>query len=155
MGAPHECAVCVGCHSLSWLDQLRVVMMIMVCALCVHDADPLSPYSSDHSFTRQNISMVTATVYGDELTYNILQVPDSILYEIREKTSTSADFREGAIEYYVQYSPQVTWPELAGELYYRECGKALAAARRFIKRTPGKCVYIPLSNDPSFNATVS
>ena len=32
MGAPHECAVCVGCHSVSWLDQLRVVMMIIVCA---------------------------------------------------------------------------------------------------------------------------
>ena len=30
MGAPHECAVCIGCHFLSWLDQLRVLMMIMV-----------------------------------------------------------------------------------------------------------------------------
>ena len=142
MGAPHECAVCVGCHSWSWLDQLRVVMIIMVCAQCVHDADPLSPYSSDHSFTRQNISMVTATVHNDNrLADDILRVPYSIRDEIREKTSASADFREGAIEYYVQYSPQVTWPELAGELYYRECGKALAAATRFIKRTPGKCVY--------------
>ena len=108
--------------------------------------DPLSPYSSDHSFTRQNISMVTATVNDYELARVILQVPRSIRDEIREKTSTSADFREGTIEYYVQYSPQATWPELAGRLYYYEYGEALTAARRFIKRTHGKCVYIPLSN---------
>ena len=113
-----------------------------------HDADPLSPYSSDHSFTRQNISMVTATVNDGQLA-GILQVPRSIWDEIREKTSTSADFREGAIEYCVQYSPQATWAELAGRLYYREYGEALAAARRFIKRMPGNCVYIPPSTVPA------
>ena len=85
--------------------------------------------------------MVTATVVNHILTYDILDVPSSIQEEI---SSTSADFREGTIEYYVQYSPRATWAELVGELYYRECGEALAAARRFIKRTPGKCV--PLSN---------
>ena len=101
--------------------------------------------------------MVTATVNDDDrLAKNILQVPYTIREEIREKTSTSADFREGAIEYYVQYSPRATWTELAGRLYYWECGEALAAARRFIKRTPGKCVYnIPLSNSPSSDVTVS
>ena len=107
--------------------------------------------------------MVTATVDDDKLagevlkvpysicteirdkTEYILQVPYSVQDEIREKTSTSADFREGVIEYYRQYSPQATWGQLAGQLYlyYREC-EALAAARRFIKRTPGKCVYIIL-----------
>ena len=81
--------------------------------------------------------MVTATVFDHVLAYVILDVPSSIQDEI---SSTSADFREGAIEYYVQYSPRATWPELAGRLYYIECHEALAAARRFIKRTPGKCV---------------
>ena len=88
--------------------------------------------------------MVTATVDDDKLANYILQVPGSIREEIREKTSTSADFREGAIEYYVQYSPQATWAELAGRLYYMECGEGLAAARRFIKRTPGKCEFTSL-----------
>ena len=83
--------------------------------------------------------MVTATVDGDRLAKDILQVPDSIQKEIRKKTSISADFREGVIEYYLQYSHRATWSKLAGELYYRECGEALAATRRFIKRTPGKC----------------
>ena len=100
--------------------------------------------SSDHSFTHQNIYMVTATVNDDDRLANVLQVPRSIREEIREKTSTSADFREGAIEYYIQYSPQATWCQLAGQLYFEECGEALAAARRFIKRAPGKCVYIYL-----------
>ena len=87
--------------------------------------------------------MVTATVNGDVLARGILRVPYSIRDEKREKASTSADFKEGVIEYYIQYSHQATWAELAGRLYCQECGEALAAARRFIKRTPGKCVYLP------------
>ncbi len=71
----------------------------------------------------------------------MLRVPDSICKEIREKTSTSAGYRERVIEYAIQYSPFATWGDLAGELYYEECREALAAARRFIKRTPGKCMY--------------
>ena len=100
--------------------------------------------------------MVAATVDDDgKLAEDILQVPRSIQWEIRKKTSTSADLREGAIEYYAQYSPQATWAELAGELYYWEYGEALAAARRFIKRIPGNCVYIPLFNSPSSNVYCS
>ena len=95
--------------------------------------------------------MVTATLDDDKLAQFILQVPYSIWTEIRKKASTSTDFREGVIEYYAQYSPQATWAELAGELYFNKCGESLAAARRFIKRTPGKCVYISLSNSPCSN----
>ena len=84
--------------------------------------------------------MVTATVDDDKLAMDILQVPYSIQGKIRKKTSTSVEFREGVIEYYEQYSPRATWGELAGQLYYKEC-EALAAARTFIKRSPGKCVY--------------
>ena len=85
--------------------------------------------------------MVTATVTNEKLANDILLLPSSIWDKIRQKTSTSADFRAGVIEYYIQYSPYATWAGLAGELYYRDCGEALATARRFIKRTPGKCVY--------------
>ena len=81
--------------------------------------------------------MVTATLDDNELADNILLVPYSIQNEIRRKASTSADFREGAIEYYFQYSPRATWAQLAGLLYLWEYGEALAAARRLIKRTPG------------------
>ena len=91
--------------------------------------------------------MVTATVGDRKLAEVILDVPNSIQGKIRGKTSrsTSADFREGTIEYYVQYSPRATWGELAGQLYHEEYGEALAAASRFIKTTPGKCVCIYLS----------
>ena len=96
--------------------------------------------------------MVTATLDNYALAYDILQVPSSIQAEI---TFTSVDLREGVIEYYAQYSPRATWAELAGQLYYMEFHEALAAARRFIKRTPGKCVYIPLSSSPSSNVNCS
>ena len=61
--------------------------------------------------------------------------------EIRKKTSTSAEYREGLINYAIQYSAYATWSDLSGRLYLREYPEAVAAARRFIKRTPGKCVY--------------
>ena len=85
--------------------------------------------------------MVTATIDDHKLADTILLVSKTIQDGIREKTSTSADFREGVIKYYIQYSHQTTWAELAGRLYYKEWGEALAAAR-FIKRTPGKCDMI-------------
>ena len=84
--------------------------------------------------------MVTATVKDDQLGY-CLDVPLSKKDEIREKTSTSAEYREGLINYFIQYSPYATWSDLSGELYEYKCPEAVAAARRFIKRTPGKCVY--------------
>ena len=100
--------------------------------------------------------MVTATVDDVILARDILLVPYSIRGKIRGKTSTTADFREGIIEYYIQYSPNATWTGLAGELYHWECGEALAAARKFIERTPGKCIYTlilsdVMSNSPSSN----
>ena len=84
--------------------------------------------------------MVTATLKDDQLE-GCLLVPSSPKDEIREKTSTSAEYREGLINYVIQYSPYATWSDLSGRLYYNECPEAVAAARRFIKRTPGKCVY--------------
>ena len=84
--------------------------------------------------------MVIATVRDGQLG-GYLDVPSSKLREIREKTSTSAEYREELINYFIQYSPYATWGDLSGRLYQYECPEAVAAARRFIKRTPGKCVY--------------
>ena len=85
--------------------------------------------------------MVTATLKDNQLEDDILCVPLSIQNKIRKKTSTSAEYRERVIEYYHRYSPFASWGDLAGELYFNDYHEALAAARRFIKRTPGKCVY--------------
>ena len=84
--------------------------------------------------------MVTATVKDHQLG-DCLRVPSSKRDEISAKTSTFAEYREGLINYFIQYSPYATWSDLSGRLYYNECPEAVAAARRFIKRTPGKCVY--------------
>ena len=84
--------------------------------------------------------MVTATINEDKLG-NCLRVPYYVGKEIREKTSTSAEYKVKVIEYYMHCSPHATWGDLAGKLYYMECPEALAVARRFFKRTLGKCVY--------------
>ena len=81
--------------------------------------------------------MVTATVKDNELG-DCLVVPRSIQDNIKKKTSTSSQYREKIIDYYIQCSPSATWIDLIGRLYYWECPEALTAAGRFIKRTSGE-----------------
>ena len=46
------------------------------------------------------------------------------------------------IEYFIKYSSYASWSRLAGGLYRYEKHEALSAARKFIKGTVGKCVYV-------------
>ena len=98
----------------------------------------------DSSFNYLNISTVTAVIRDDELG-DCLVVPGTIQDDMKKKTSTSAEYRKKIIEYYIQYSPGATWSSLTGGLYYWECPKAVVAAKRFIKKTPGK--YVISSHD--------
>ena len=82
--------------------------------------------------------MVTATLNDEQLGF---RVPLTISDKIRVNSSSSAEYRERVIDYYIQFSPHATWSGLAEQLYANEYTEALAAAKRFIKRTPGKCVY--------------
>ena len=86
---------------------------------------------------------MTATVKlkDNELGYWILDVPLSKCHEIHQQSSTAAQEREGLIRYFFNYSEYASWSYLAGRLYWREHHEALSAARRFIKRAPGRCVY--------------
>ena len=90
----------------------------------------MSPYSSDPSLTLENVTKATATVDEDTLG-NVLSLP-------RSKRSE----RSKMIEYFVKYSPYASWSLLAGRLYCEEEHEALSAARKFIKGTVGKCVYV-------------
>ena len=72
-------------------------------------------------------------------------MPGTIQDDMKKKTSTSAEYRKKIIEYYIQYSPGATWSSLTGGLYYWECPKAVVAAKRFIKKTPGN--YVISSHD--------
>ena len=76
-----------------------------------------------------------------ELGLNILTVPLTKHNEIHQQSSTAAQEREGLIHYFLNYSEYASWSYLAGRLYWREHHEALSAARRFIKRAPGRCVY--------------
>ena len=90
----------------------------------------LSPYSSDPSLTLENVTKATATVDVDTLC-RVLLLPPSKRSE-----------RSKIIECFIKYSPYASWSWLAGKLYYKEEHEALSAARKFIKRTVGKCVYV-------------
>ena len=71
----------------------------------------------------------------------ILDVPYLKCDEIHLQSSTDAQEREGLIHYFLNYSQYASWSGLASRLYYWENHEALSAARRFIKRAPGRCVY--------------
>ena len=93
--------------------------------------DPLSPYSSDPSFTLENVTKTMATVDEDTLDY-VLNLPGS----------KRGGGRSEMIDYFFKYSQYASWSDLASSLYSWEQHAALSAAREFIKRTTGMCVYV-------------
>ena len=87
--------------------------------------------------TSDNISKVVATVGEDELG-DVLVVPQSKRKEFRQQSSTTADYRQRLISYFIKYSHWVGWSDLASWLYYHGQPAAVEAARAFITQTPGK-----------------
>ena len=87
--------------------------------------------------TSDNISKVVATVGEDKLG-DVLNVPQSKREEFRQQSSTTADYRQRLINYFIKYSPRMDWRELISDLYYYEQPAAVEAARAFITQTPGK-----------------
>ena len=77
----------------------------------------------------------------DELEF-ILAISVSKREELQQQSSTTAEYREGLIDYFLKYSEYASWSDLASWLYCYEQHEVVAAARRFIKGTPGKSVYI-------------
>lgn len=110
-----------------------VIMQIILCAWtwCM---DPLSPYSSDPSLTPENVTMVMETVDDFDI-YFILKMDVVSLQQFRGGKSM-------AIDYFIKYSPYASWGYLAGRLYWKEEDAALSAARKFIKRKTGMCVFV-------------
>jgi hypothetical protein len=91
--------------------------------------------SLEPTMTSDNISKVVATVGEDELG-NVLNVPKSKREEFRQQSSTTADYRQRLIDYFVKYSPWAGWSDLTSRLYDQPA--AVEAARAFITQTPGK-----------------
>ena len=87
--------------------------------------------------TSDNISKVVATVGEDELG-DVLNVPWSKSSKFRRQSSTTADYRQRLINYFIKYSPWAGWSDLASELYHHDQPAAVEAARAFITQTPGK-----------------
>ena len=91
--------------------------------------------------TSDNISKVVATV-GDDKLGDVLEVPRSKRKEFRQQSSTTADYRQRLIDYFIKYSPWATWSDLASRLYAYGTPSAVEAARAFITQTPGKTFYV-------------
>ena len=95
--------------------------------------------------TSDNISKVVATVGEDKLG-DVLNVPQSKREEFRQQSSTTADYRQRLIEYFIKYSPWMDWSDLTSRLYRYEQPAAMEAARAFIIQTPGKILILSSSN---------
>jgi hypothetical protein len=112
----------------------------MVCALFYYALGITSAYSFvslEPTMTSDNISKVVATLGEDELG-GVLNVPESKMKEFRQQSSTTADYRQRLIDYFIKYSPWAGWSDLASRLYRYEQPAAVEAARAFITQTPGE-----------------
>ena len=87
--------------------------------------------------TSDNISKVVATLGEDKLG-DVLLVPWSKREEIRQQSSTNADYRQRLIDHFIKYSSFAGWSDLTATLYRFEQPAAVEAARAFITQTPGK-----------------
>ena len=96
--------------------------------------------SLDPTMTSDNISKVVGTVGKDKLG-EVLYVPENKEEEFRQQSSTTADYRQRLIQYFIKYSPHASWSELASVLYYFDHPAAVEAARAFITQTPGKLFH--------------
>ena len=98
--------------------------------------------SLDPTMTSDNISKVVASV-GEEKLRAVLNVPVSKIKKFQQQSSTTADYRQRLIEYFIKCSPWASWSDLAGWLYHYDQPKAVEAARAFITQTTGKCYHHP------------
>ena len=87
--------------------------------------------------TIDNISKVV-TIIGEDKLEDVLVVPESKMEEFRQQSSTTADYRQRLIDYFIKYSPRAGWSDFTSWLYYCEQPAAVEAARAFITQTPGK-----------------
>ena len=87
--------------------------------------------------TSENISKVVATL-GDDKLGDVLDMPGSKGKEFRQQSSTTADYRQRLIDYFIKYSPWASWSDLASRLYTYDQFSLVEAARPFSTQTPGK-----------------
>jgi hypothetical protein len=97
--------------------------------------------SLEPTMTSDDISKVVATLGEDKLG-GVLDVPETKREEFRRQSSTTADYRQRLVDYFIKYSPWADWSDLASWLYDYEQPAAVEAARAFI--TPGKTFKLEL-----------
>ena len=91
--------------------------------------------------TSENISKVVATVGEDDVGKG-LGVPRGKREEFQQQSSTTADYRQRLIDYFIKYSHWATWSDLASRLCHWGTPSAVEAAKAFITQTPGKTIFV-------------
>ena len=69
-------------------------------------------------------------------------MPTSMEEEFQQQSSTTVEYRNKAIDYFLKYSHFASWSDISSRLYVGEHHEALAVAREFIKGTSGKSFLI-------------
>ena len=85
--------------------------------------------------------MVTATL-GEVKLAGVLEVPVSKREEFQLESSTTVEYRNKVIDYFLKYSHLATWSDVSSLLYSEDHHEALAAVREFIKGTSGESSLI-------------
>ena len=62
--------------------------------------------------------------------------------EFQQQSSTTVEYRNKVIDYFLKYSYIASWSDVSSHLYFEEQDEALAFAREFIKGTSGKSSLI-------------
>ena len=103
---------------------------------------PFLPFS-DPSLTHSNLAAVMETVVEVGLLGECLRVPESVRKKLRQECDNDEEHKNELISWWLQYSLYAldSWKWLSGRLLYWEEESALAAAKRYIHKTPGMSVH--------------
>ena len=107
-------------------------------------------FPSDFSLTHSNLAAVLETIEVTRLG-GYLNLSESVRKKLRKQRSDGMEHRNELISWWLQFSPYAldSWKWLSGQFLYWEEESALAAAKRYIHKSPGMitCRYCLVSTD--------
>ena len=102
----------------------------------------LSLLPADPTLTLHSVTAVVAPVKDWNWLGLCLGVPQAKRSEMDSKYPTDEKKKEAVMDYWLHYSPVVSWGTLAGELYYREEKQSLQLIQRHLKKITGVLLMI-------------
>ena len=100
-------------------------------SLCYPPPDP----SLTCSRVLTTLDSVEDDMNGDDELEYCLQIPDKIIKEMREQSSSAIIYRKKLVKYWLKYHPNASWERLAGELLFNDQKQALDEVKKNIFRS--------------------